>query len=361
MAEPERILEYKCPCCGAGLVFDQRQQKLYCASCGNTFDIETAQQFNEAMAQAEGPEFSWEEPENTEWSEEEADGMQMFICPSCGGELIADENTAATFCPYCENPAIIRQRLVGGLKPDAVLPFQTTKEDAQRAFLELCKNKPLLPKDYTSEQRLEKITGMYVPFWLYDCSCSDQARYQATRVHTWSDARYHYTRTDFYLLTRDGNAAFDGIPMDGSSKLDDPIMESIEPFDYSKMVDFDTAYLSGFLADKYDVDVKVGHERVKQRVSTTMDAQLMQTCMGYSGVTPTAKQIRVDHGKAKYVLLPVWMLHSRYKDKTYVFAMNGQSGKMTGTFPVSESRSRAWFAGVAAGVAALVSLFLWLL
>ena len=149
--------------------------------------------------------------------------------------------------------------------------------------------------------------------------------------------------------------------MDASSKLDDGLMESIEPFDYTASVPFETAYLSGFLADKYDVESQLGQERVRQRVGASMEDLLAPTFLGFATVVPTGRQLRVDHSRAKYVLLPVWMLHTKYKDKTYVFAMNGQTGKMTGTFPVCPKRTAAWFAAVCGGVAALAVLVQWLL
>lgn len=353
MAGQPRILEYKCPCCGAGLVFGQDTQKLNCESCGNEFDLEAVREWNQAPEQEE---FSWEESENAQWSQAEQEAMRSFQCPSCGGEIVSDGTTAATFCPYCDNPAVIPSRVSGGLKPDAVIPFKTGKADAEKAFLNLCKGKPLLPKDFTSRQRLEKITGVYVPFWLYSCQSSQDGKYRATRVHHWSDSKYDYTKTDYFLLNRAARAEFRSIPMDGSSKMNDAIMESIEPFDYGQLTDFDTAYLTGFLADKYDVEAKAGEDRIRTRVGTTMDSMVAESCMGYTTVIPTAKNLQIRHGKAKYVLLPVWTLSTRYKDKVYTFAMNGQTGKMTGTFPICPKRSAAWFAGIMAGVTLLVTL-----
>lgn len=356
MEEQTRVLEYKCPCCNAGLIFGNETQQLKCEYCENTFDIETVRAFNESQNQQATEEFTWEETQKQEWSEEEQQTMQAFQCPSCGGEIICDETTAATFCPYCDNPTIMPSRLSGGLKPDAVIPFKTGKEDAKAAFLKLCKGKPLLPKEFTKEQRLEKITGMYVPFWLYDCDADFNGTYQATRVHHWSDHHYNYTKTDHFLLRRGADAAFTGIPMDGSSKMDDSFMESIEPFDYTQLENFDMAYLSGYLADKYDVPSEDGEERIRQRVDTAMNDELQSTFIGYATVVPTSRQLHVNHSKARYVLLPVWMLNTKYKDKIYTFAMNGQTGKMTGSFPICPKRTAIWFAGITAGVTAVAWL-----
>lgn len=356
MASANQVLEYKCPCCNAGLAFNEQSQKLSCNSCGNQFDLNVVKAFSDATLTEDS--FVWETQITDELTEDEQQHMQVFNCPSCGGELLTDNQTVATFCPYCDNPAIIPCRASKALRPDGVIPFVKTQKEAQDAFYKLCKGKPLLPKGFCGQQRLEKITGIYVPFWIYDCSGSLHGRYRATRVKRWSDTNYNYKRTDHYLLLRQACANFVGIPMDGSSKMDNAIMESIEPFDYTKIVDFNTAFLSGFLADKYDVEAALGKERIRQRVSATMDDLIAPTFLGYSSVVPTSKTIQVGHSTAKYILLPVWTLISRYKDKTYTFAMNAQTGKITGTLPICPKRSAAWFCGIAAAVAALSSVLL---
>lgn len=359
--DTSKVLEYKCPCCGAGLVFGEDIQKMTCRSCGNTFDLADVRQYNDTMEEPDAETSPWDDRPGSSWSEEERASMLVYTCPSCAGELIADENTAATFCPFCGNPAILANRLSGGLRPDGVLPFRTSRADAKAAFLKLCKGKPLLPKFFTEQQRIEKITGIYVPYWLYDCDCSARGKYRATRVTHWSDSRYHYTKTDSFLLLRSGTAQFSGIPMDGSRKMDDTLMESLEPFDYSQIQEFHTGYLSGFLADKYDVDAQEGRQRIEQRVGTTMDDLLRESCLGFGALTPAFQDARIRGCKSRYVLLPVWMLYTQYRGKTYVFAMNGQTGKITGNLPVCPKRSWAWFGGVCAGVAALALLLQFLL
>lgn len=347
--------EYKCPCCGAGIRFGAGEQKMVCEYCDNEFELEAAKEFRDAMSRTESREVVWEEPACGEWEEGEQESLRAFTCPSCGGEIMSDENTAATFCPYCESPAVLNGRVSGTIKPDGVIPFKKTKEEAKAALLKMCKNKFLLPKDFASEQRLEKITGMYVPFWLYDCEGDLDGTYRATRVKRWSDSSYNYTKTDHYLLSRKASASFKGIPLDASSKADNAVMESIEPFGYDAMVDFDTAYLSGYLADKYDVEAKLGEARIKERVDKSMDELLKPTFSSFTSVIPNAKQIKADHGKTSYVLLPVWMLHTKYKDKTYIYAMNGQTGKITGTLPICKSKAIAFFAGITSVISVVLT------
>lgn len=360
--EPKtNVMEYLCPCCGARLSFDGQSQLLQCEYCDNTFDIDAVRAFNEKDMCEGSTEEQWEHVPDAQWSEEEEAYLNSFVCPSCGGEIVTDPQTAATFCPYCGNPAIVPSRLSGSLKPQGVIPFQTTKQDAQEAFQKLCKGKPLLPNFFTSQQQMEKITGIYVPFWLYSCSGTFHGQYKATRIHQWSDSQYHYTKTDHYLLDRKACASFSGIPMDGSTKMDDTLMESIEPFDHTQMVDFDTAYLSGFLADKYDVPYEDGHSRVRQRVEASFQSQVQSTALGYATVLPTVQNLEIPDIQPKYVLLPVWLLNTRYRGKLYTFAMNGQTGRMTGTFPVCPKRTALWFSGIFAAVTMLASAVLMLM
>ena len=357
MDQENQILEYKCPNCGGSLHFGEDHQRMQCPYCESQFDIEDILDSNANLESGE-PEFQWEEPQTESWSESEQSLLKSYTCPACGGEILTEETTAAAFCPYCENPTIMPSQVSGGLKPDGVIPFRKSKADAEAAFLNLCKGKPLLPKFFTQEQRVEKISGIYVPFWLYDCNSDFQGHYKATRIHTWADSNYTYTRTSYYHLVRAADSEFAGIPMDASRKMDNAIMESIEPFDFSQIVGFETAYLSGFLADKYDVESTEGQERVKQRVSASVNSMISGTILGYNTVMPMSTRLNVRHGKARYVLLPVWMLHTKYKDKTYVFAMNGQTGKMTGSFPICPKRTLGWFAGVWAGATAVLTLLL---
>ncbi len=352
------VLEYKCPCCDAGLVFDQERQKMHCQYCDNTFDLDTVKAYHQQKGKADTTSLSWDYATTDTMNQEEEEALQCFICQSCSGQLLTDHQTLATFCPYCGNPAVLPARASGILKPDGVIPFKLGKEQAMAAFKKLCKGKPLLPSLFKSQHQIEKITGIYVPFWLFDCDSELDGSYKATRVHTWSDRDYVYTKTDHYMLTRHSNAAFGGIPMDGSSKIDDAFMESIEPFDYSQIQPFETAFLSGFLADKFDVAADAGEDRIRQRVDRSMNELLQPSFLGYASVVPTARQLDVRNSKARYILLPVWFLNTRYKNKVYTFAMNGQTGKMTGSFPICPKRTAAWFAGIAAAVTLVANIFL---
>lgn len=348
------VTEYKCPCCGAALQFGAEEQQMRCEYCENTFTLE-ALEACQASGKAEPDTFDWTN-NSRGWTQADQESMQAFHCPSCGGEILTEATTAATFCPYCGSPAILPGRVSASLRPDRIIPFQLRREEAQEAFQRFCHGKRLLPKHYVTTQQLEKITGMYVPFWIFDGGVDATARYRATRVHHWADARYTYTRTDHFLLQRGGNLQCRGVPVDGSRNMDNTWMEAIEPYDYSQAVPFDMAYLSGFLADKYDVSSQECQPIANARIRATAEARLADTTPGFATIVPEHKSVQVHGGQVQYMLLPVWVLHSAYQGKRYTFMMNGQTGKLVGELPISKSRSWAWFGAVCGGVTAAATL-----
>ena len=353
------LLEYKCPCCAGAISFDSESQKLVCPYCNTEFDIEAITDFNEAEGESQNPnEPVWDEytteSGSGDWQENE--NLNVYTCSSCAGEIVSDDTTAATLCPYCGSPVIMTGRLSGAFRPDYVIPFSISREEAIQGFNSFIKRKVLLPKDFKVKHTTAKLEGIYVPFWLYDCDTDSQMRYRATRVRRWSDSNYIYTKTSHFLLTRAGYLSFDKVPADGSSKMDDVYMQAIEPFDYSKMLDFEMPYLAGYTAEKYDVDPSDASVAVNERIKTSTAGEFARTTGGYATVTPQSTSIKILNGKTRYALLPVWMINTTYKDKTYTFAMNGQTGKFVGELPISVGRAFGWFGIVAGGISLVGTL-----
>lgn len=358
------LQQFKCPCCDGGIEFDSKSQKMKCPYCGTEFDLEVLEQYDEALKAQPEDDMRWEAQAGREWQEGETDGMCVYTCNSCGGEIVGDENTGATECPFCGNPVVMTGRFAGALKPDLVIPFKLDKKAAIEALKRHYCGKKLLPKVFQDENRIKEIKGIYVPFWLFGADADGYVRYKATRVRYWSDSNYNYTETSYYTVVRAGGIGFENVPVDGSTKIEDALMESIEPFDLSEAVDFNTAYLSGFFADKYDVDAENSIERANSRIKETTEQAFRDTVHGYATVTPVATNIRLNGGKAKYALYPVWMLTTQWNGQNYTFAMNAQTGKLVGDLPMDKSLWRKWFFGIAGAVSAAVfalTYLFWLL
>ncbi len=345
------INEYKCPSCGGAIEFDSHSQKMKCPYCDTEFDLETLKKYDEQLskeAEQKDDISDWQTDPGKQWQEGETDGMNVYTCKSCGGEIVSDENTGATSCPYCGNPVILDERFRGALRPDMVIPFKLDKKAAKEAYYKHIKGRPLLPKVFRRENHIDEIKGIYVPFWLFDADVAADARYKATKVRTWSDSDYDYTETSYYSVDRSGNMSFVSVPVDGSSRMPDDLMESIEPYKVADAVEFQTAYLSGYLADKYDVDAQQSTDRARERMKESAQDVLRDTVKGYASVIPENTNVRISGGDAKYALYPVWILNTTWRGKKYIFAMNGQTGRMTGDLPVDNGAYTRWLLGLTA-------------
>ncbi len=359
------LLAYKCPNCGGSVEFSGELQKMQCPFCDAEFELDEMEVLNEEMKNETAEDIRWENS-GTEFSEEEQNGMKGYICNSCGGEIVTDDVTLATSCPFCDSPVIMSNNMSGILRPDYVIPFRLNKEAAKEAFATHLKGRKLLPKLFKEDTHIDEIKGIYVPFWLFDGDTDASVRFRATRVATWADSRYIYTRTSHYSLFRTGGVSFARVPVDGSEKMPDDLMESLEPYSFDGALDFNSACLAGYFADKYDVPLETCMVRANQRIKGSIEQAFGETVgPGFASVTLENSNVHMKNGVSKYALYPVWILNTTYKGKKHVFAMNGQTGKFVGNLPVDKKSAALWFAGIFAassalfyGLASLIALLL---
>lgn len=370
---PTQVTNYQCPACTGPLHYSAKSGKLECDYCGSSFDVaeiealyarkeaeaaaakqaadakaEAAQAAKAEAAEAAAASGGWDTSDlSRDWGAE-ADGLRVYSCPSCGAELICDQSTAATACPYCGNPAIVPGQFSGALRPDYILPFRLSKDDAVQALRAHYKGKPFLPRSFTSANHIEQIQGVYVPFWLFDGGAEGAASYRASNTNVFETGDYEITETRHYHVVRAGSLAFEKIPVDASSKMPDDHMDSIEPFDYAQLRPFSTAYLPGYLADKYDVTIDDSRDRADTRCRETLAQALRDTVTGYGACVTEREDIALRRGKVHYALLPVWMLSTKWNGQDFLFAMNGQTGKLVGDLPTDRGRFWGMFAAIAA-------------
>ena len=348
------LQDFKCPCCDGAIEFDSSLQKMKCPYCSSEFEIADLQAYAEATGGQMEDNMQWDTAAGTQWQPGETEGMRIYTCNSCGGEIVADENTGASECPFCGNPVVMTGTFAGNLKPDLVIPFKLDKKAAIAALNKHYGGKKLLPKVFKDQNRIKEVKGLYVPVWLFGADAQGFVQYKASRVRTWSDSRYNYTETSYFNVIRAGGLGFENVPVDGSSKMEDTLMESIEPYNMQEAVDFQTAYLAGYLADKYDVDAENSINRANERIRRSTEEAFASTVHGYTSVVPLSTNINLQNGTAKYALMPVWILNTQWNGKKYTFAMNGQTGKLAGDLPMDKGLFWKWLLGVAGAVSALV-------
>lgn len=342
---------YKCPNCNADLKFNPELQKLDCEFCLSSFTVEEVQHY---CASAEN---SIPAQETVQAEADFSDHTNLYHCNSCGADIMADDQLTATFCYYCHNPVILSGKMAGKYKPDKVIGFRLTRDKAVDGFKKWVGKRWFIPKDFKSDQQIEKLTGLYVPFWVADCNVRADYRALGKQIRSWTSGNYQYTETKEYSITRRADLVTKGVPADGESKIEDLLMESIEPYDYRELKDFSMSYLSGFYADKYDVDKAAVFPRIRSRVTQACQKTIRSTVAGYSRLNVSNEQYDIMNTEWHYMMLPVWFMTYKYKGKMYEFAMNGQTGKLAGTPPLSKAKLALFSAAIGIAVFA-VSTFI---
>ncbi len=356
----ETLQLYKCPNCDGGIQFDPTAQKMKCPFCNTELEAEALQAYQKELQDTPEDNMTWDTQAGSQWQDAESRDLRQYTCKTCGGEIITDATTAATSCPFCDNPVIMTGQLSGNLKPDYVIPFQVDKRAAINILKQHYQGKRLLPKVFKDENHMEEVKGLYVPVWLFDADAQAHIHYKTTRVRVWSSGDYRYMETRHYRVIRRGFIGFSQVPVDGSSKMEDALMESIEPYDFSQAVDFGTAYLSGFFADKYDVDSQASIVRANQRIRQSTESAFASTVTGYATVIPVSANIQLQNASTKYALYPVWLLNTRYKGKQFTFAVNGQTGKIAGDLPLDKGAFCRWLLGLTAAIGGASFALSWL-
>ena len=355
------ITNFQCPNCNGPLAFDTASQKLKCDNCGRTFEPAYIEEYYDkqlAISVEKGSQ-EYKADETLQWSEEDAKHLRAYNCPSCGAQLIADETTAATSCPYCGNPSIVPAQFSGALKPDYIIPFKLNKDEAIKKLSDFYRGKPLLPRAFKERNHIEEIKGVYVPFWLYDSQADADISYRATRSFSHREGDYVVTTVDYYSILRQGSIEFIHVPADGSSKMRDDFMDAIEPFNYDEMIPFEMGYMPGYLADRYDVSAQQDTNRVNVLMRNTTAHKIRSTVFGYDTVMTRRQTINIHEKNVHYAFLPVWMLTTKWQNKSYTFAMNGQTGKMIGDdLPVDQLKTILLFLAITVIGAALLLILL---
>ena len=360
------IIEYKCPSCGGAMVFDSKSQHMKCPYCDTEMTIEEFQRTQKSediqTDEKKDSEENWRSMSTGEWQNDELSGMRVYSCKSCGSEIVADETTGATTCPFCNNKITVKGQFAGDLKPDYIIPFKLDKKAAKEKYYKHLEGKKYLPKVFKKENHVDEIKGVYIPFWLFDANVEASVQYAMTETDSWESGGYIYTKSTEHAIYREGEVAFAGIPCDCSKKMDDTLMEALEPYNFQKAVPFRAAYLAGYVADRYDVDMQDCIARATKRAQASTEKEMKYGLQSKGTITVKSNRIQVKSATYHYALYPVWILNTTWRGKQYTFAMNGQTGRMVGDLPFSRKEfwkyviPRGMIAG--AGIYAVLECFM---
>lgn len=331
------IISFKCPNCDGELIFDPSTQKYKCEYCGGLFSQEEL----DAMKPAEGREALAQEDDRQqeETHETAGQGAVVYSCPSCGAQIVTDDTTAATFCYYCHNPVVLGGRLEGNYLPDKIIPFSITREAAEKGFEEYISRKKFVPKAFFSKEQIESMTGVYFPYWLYDVKLQGNMQAEARNVRVWRSGDTEYTETKFYNVQREGEIDLSNLSENALKKANFKLARNMMPYDFSLMKEFKTGYLSGFLAERRDIELQEVKGKMQNEMRQSAERLLRETIKGYNSVSVRNSNIVPKKENWSYVLFPVWTLTYKGKNgQVYYYSMNGQTGKVSGELPIDYAK-----------------------
>lgn len=351
---------FKCPNCGGDLKFDPDTQRYQCEYCMSDFgqsELETAnpQAFQEEAPedQAEGHKREGTESdtksESDEWEGTGAkeQGALVYSCPSCGAQIVTDATTAATFCYYCHNPVVLKGNLSGEYRPDLVIPFAISRKKAEESFLNYVKRKKFVPRDFFCKEQIEKISGIYFPFWTYSCTAEGEWHGQGNKIRIYRRGDTEVTETRVFDVEREGELEFQNLTRNALNKENKQLVEAVQPFKLEEARAFSMGYLSGFQAEKRDMEKSEFLKELNGEVQKHGSEMMRSSVNGYDTVHTSGQHIRICGESWKYLLLPVWVLtYKGGNGKTYYYAMNGQNGKISGVLPLDWKKVIALFFSV---------------
>ena len=335
------VMVHKCPNCDGPLTFNPTTQLFHCGYCSSDFteeDITSLVSSKSEQIEVEVLDETTDDPNDTTIST-----LELFSCPTCGAEVVTEETTAATFCYYCHNPVVLAGRVSGDYLPESVVPFAIERQEAIEAFLKWGKGKKFAPKDFFDNEQVEKISGVYFPYWVVDGDMSGTYRANAKNIRVWIAGDMEMTETKYFNVVREGQISFKNLVKNALKKNSKVAMiDSVQPFDLTKAKPFSSKYLSGFLADKRDVDYEEIQGEVQAELQSYGTSMMKNTVTGFTQVYQENMSYPSFTDKQTYVLLPIWILTYRGKntppDEPFYYAMNGETGKISGKLPVDKKR-----------------------
>ena len=339
---------YECPNCAGNLKFDIARQQMYCEYCGTQADpysLCKEKDAEETRAPGETGEYE----------------VTIFTCPQCGGELMSEDNTAATFCSFCGSSAILDSRISKKRRPAYLIPFTKTREECQAAWRKMLRRAVFAPKELKEEALTEKFRGIYMPYWVYSFEKKGNISLPGKK----SRRRGDYLITDHYRINCRVEEEYRGLAYDASAAFADSLSEAIAPFDLRQGKAFSPAFLSGFYADTSDVDRYVylsdAEEVVVEDASRRLaqDAVCRKYHVGQEGERQVLRNaVRPSDRTVEPAMLPVWFVACRSGDRVCYGVVNGQTGRAAADLLVDRKRYVAGSLLLAVPLFFLLNLFL---
>lgn len=329
--------EFPCQQCGANLVFSPGEGGLKCEYCGHeqALGSENAQpvveyDFAQAIASA-----------RRRPARQLVEGGHEVRCEGCGAHTVL--STEAGRCPFCDSPVVMVQSEEEIFTPENLLPFKIEEKQAREAFKSWVSSRWFAPNDLAMRARREGMDGVFLPYWTYDSET--RTSYTGQRgIHYYVDEQYQdangdtktrrVRKTRWYPAFGSVYCSFDDVLVSATKALPRALIEKLEPWDLDQLVPYAPGYLSGYLANRYDIDLEPGFEIAEDRMEPVIRNAIARDIGGDEQRIFTT---RIQHSdvRFKHFLLPLWISSFRYQDKVFRFLVNARTGEPAGERPYS--------------------------
>ncbi len=340
LTPPTGSRQFPCHSCGAFLVYKPDTPHLVCEYCGTDHAIADAR---EVVAELDFESFPGSAAGGAEKQQ-----VAVVQCTSCGASSSLKPNVTADHCPFCGTALVVSSgSLCTVLKPKSLLPFRIERKQGFDLFKGWVHSLWFAPNDLKElAENHERLTGLYLPYWTYDCRTETDYTgqrgddYYVSETYTATEKGRSVTRTRQVRKTRWRQASghvfntFDDILVSGSHSLPTEYCQALEPWDLKGLVPFTEQYLSGFRAETYQVDVKAGFEVAKKMMDGAIRSTVCED-IGGDHQQISSLDVQYHHITFKHILLPVWLSAYRYRGKVYRFMVNGRTGEVQGERPWS--------------------------
>lgn len=331
-SEPQAAVEfYRCESCGGRIEYDVKARAFRCASC---------------RAPAEPPvdraviaENDLRAYEARERSAAPPTGMQQAVCADCGGEILFSPYDTASRCPMCGSPAVRAQEASSGVPPDGVVPFRIDRYDAQQLFVKWIGKRWFAPGALKRSVQEAAPVGCYVPYWTYDADARADYAGRGGRTHTVHkrNGRVEH-HVDWSPVSGQVQALFDDLQVCASRKYSATMAAKTAPYDtVSDLQPFSPAYLSGYQAERYSIGAAECFETARAQIEAELRSKAQSEILSRGFDQAQVDRLNVVYGRLTYksVLAPMYAAHYRYREKSYFYAINGESGRVVGSYPKS--------------------------
>ena len=256
-----------------------------------------------------------------------------YRCPNCNAQLTLENNIFK--CEYCKSSFSATKK---DLSVEYIIPFSISKDYAMMQYKKLIKSNILTPKIFKNKKIINKIEGIYVPCYVYDFESNGVVEFESKNDTIWRSGGNKYKKSDIHKVTRGGSVSLERVPVISSNDLNGDIIDAVKPYSYKQLIPFDSSYIKDYRV--YNID-KSSEELIsiaEVKAKKSFEYEMKKDIKEYKEIKIIDSKINLYNTRKISVLVPIFLLNINYKNKDYIYLINGENGKISGNIPINKKR-----------------------